>query len=208
MKASFTVIIAFALGIALGAADIIDQSAIPDNISTYLLYILVLQVGLGIGASDNFDRLRHDINLKAFLIPFGTIAGTLIFVALAGYALGGIALPDYLAIGSGFGYYSMSSALIIELKEPTLGMQTAAKLGTMALLANICRELTSLCFAPFLARHFGKYGLIAASGVTSVDVLLPSIIKYSGKEMIPAAIINSLVLEISVPILVAFFCAI
>lgn len=70
MKASLTVIIAFALGIALGAADIIDQSAIPDNISTYLLYILVLQVGLGIGASDNFDRLRHDINLKAFLIPF------------------------------------------------------------------------------------------------------------------------------------------
>lgn len=41
-----------------------------------------------------------------------------------------------------------------------------------------------------------------------MDVLLPSISRYSGKEMIPAAIMHGIALELSVPLLVSLFCGI
>ena len=39
-----------------------------------------------------------------------------------------------------------------------------------------------------------------------MDVMLPSISRYSGKEMVPAAILHGIILEMSVPLLVSLFC--
>lgn len=208
MKSSIIVVACFMAGILIGKWGIISANTLPPHLSTYLLYVLIIQVGLGIGISDNIGRLHKDIGGRAFLIPFGTIVGSLLFAGLVNQLFGWLPLSDCMAVGSGFGYYSLSSVLITELKAPYVGIQLSAQLGALGLLVNIFRELTALCLAPLFNRYFGRYGVIAAAGVTSADVLLPSIIHYSGKEMIPPAIINSIVLELSVPFLVSFFCSV
>ena len=140
------------------------------------------------------------------LVPIATVTGTFIFSALAALLLSQWSVFDCMAVGSGFAYYSLSSILITQLKEPSLGVQLATELGTIALLANIFREMTALLGAPLIYKYFGRLGPIAAAGVTSTDVLLPSITKYSGKEIIPIAIIHGILINLSVPFFVSIFC--
>ena len=106
-----------------------------------------------------------------------------------------------------FAYYSLSSILITQFKEPSLGLQLATELGTIALLANIFREMMALLGAPLIRKYFGKLAPISAAGVNSMDVLLPSITLYSGKEMIPLAIFHGILIDMSVPVFVSFFCS-
>ena len=75
------------------------------------------------------------------LVPMATIAGTLLFSALASLLLSQWSVFDCMAVGSGFAYYSLSSILITQFKEPSIGLQLATELGTIALLANIFREM-------------------------------------------------------------------
>ena len=105
------------------------------------------------------------------------------------------------------GYYSLSSVLISQYKEASLGMQMAAELGTIALLANIFREMFTLVGTPLLARWFGPFAPIASAGVTAIDVCLPVLVRYTGDRMLPAAIISGIVTDFSVPLLVPFFCS-
>ena len=51
-----------------------------------------------------------------------------------------------MAIGSGFAYYSLSSLLIVQFKEAAIGLEMATQLGTIALLANIIREMLTMKF--------------------------------------------------------------
>ena len=110
------------------------------------------------------------------------------------------------AVGSGFAYYSLSSILITQFKEPSIGLQLATELGTIALLANIFREMMALLGAPLIRKYFGQLAPISAAGVNSMDVLLPSITRYSGKDMIPLAIFHGILIDMSVPVFVSFFC--
>ena len=112
-----------------------------------------------------------------------------------------------MAVGSGFAYYSLSSILITQFKEPSVGMQIATELGTIALLSNIMREMMSLVAAPLIRRYFGKLAPISAAGVNSMDVLLPSITRYSGKEVMPVAILHGMLVDMSVPFFVSLFCS-
>ena len=87
-----------------------------------------------------------------------------------------------------------------------MGVQLATELGTIALLANIFRELFALMGAPIFRRYFGKLAPISAAGVTSVDVALPTIMRTSGSEMVPIAIFHGLLIDISVPFFISIFC--
>ena len=66
--------------------------------------------------------------------------------------------------GYGFAYYSLSSILITQFKEPSIGLQLATELGTIALLANIFREMMALLGAPPIRKYFGKLAPISAAG--------------------------------------------
>ena len=85
-------------------------------------------------------------------------------------------------------------------------MQLATELGTIALLANIFREMTALIGAPFIRKYFGRLAPISAAGIGSSDILLASISKYSGQEAIPLAILHGILINISVPFFVSLFC--
>jgi len=87
------------------------------------------------------------------------------------------------AVGSGFAYYSLSSILITQLKEPFWGVQLATELGTIALMANIMREIMALLGAPLFVKYFGRLSPICAGGATTMDTTLPIITRYSGKTL-------------------------
>lgn len=113
--------------------------------------------------------------------------------------LGHRQLSDCLAVGSGFGYYSLSSIFITQYR--------GAELGTIALLANIFREILTLLGAPLLAKYFGKLAPISVGGATTMDTTLPIITRYSGESFIIVSIFHGFCVDFSVPFLVTFFCS-
>lgn len=204
MKNSITVIAIFIVGCVAGACYDIEFDI--HNLSLCILYALMLQVGIGIGSNKCLrESLRH-VSPKILLVPLATITGTLLFSAVASLLLSQWSVFDCMAVGSGFAYYSLSSILITQFKEPSIGMQLATELGTIALLSNIIREMMALVGAPLIRRYFGKLAPISAAGVNSMDVLLPSITRCSGKEVMPIAICHGILVDLSVPFFVNLFC--
>ena len=201
---SLIVIVFFCVGCIMGAFNKFEFDT--HTVSMYILYALMLQVGISIGSNKNLKAIVSHLHPKMLLIPLGTIIGTLLFSALASLLLRQWSVFDCMAVGSGFAYYSLSSILITQFKEPSIGLQLATELGTIALLTNIFREMMALLGTPIIKKYFGKLAPISAAGVNSMDVLLPSITRYSGKEMIPIAILHGILIDISVPVFVSFFC--
>ena len=106
---------------------------------------------------------------------------------------------ESMAVGSGFGYYSLSSIFITEYK--------GAELGTIALLSNILREIMALLLAPLFVKYFGKLAPISVGGATTMDTTLPIILKFSGKEFAVISVFHGFILDLSVPVLVTIFCS-
>ena len=205
MKNSIIVFLFFCAGCLLGFSGEIKLDA--HHISLYILYALMLQVGISIGSNKNLKQIVRQIRLKMLVIPLATIIGTLLFSALASLLLSRWSVFECMAVGSGFAYYSLSSILITQFKEPSIGLQLATELGTIALLSNIIREMMALLGSPLIEKYFGKLAPISAAGVNSMDVVLPAITRYSGKEMIPVAILHGILIDFSVPLFVYFFCS-
>lgn len=80
-------------------------------------------------------------------------------------------------------------------------------MGTIALLANICREILTLLAAPLLVRWFGRLAPISAGGATTMDTTLPVITRASGQEFVVVSIFHGFVVDFSVPFLVTLFCS-
>ena len=197
MKGSLIVVGFFALGCLLGWSGWLPDVVIENDITVYVLYLLMIQFGLSIGS----DRP------KLLLVPLATIAGTLVFSALVGLLLTQWSVFDCLAVGSGFAYYSLSSILITQLKEPFLGVQLATELGTIALMANIMREIMALLGAPLFVKYFGRLSPICAGGATTMDTTLPIITRYSGKDLVFISIFHGIIVDFTVPFFVSFFCS-
>ena len=205
MKGSLVVTAFFVLGCLLGFIGILPFEV--HDLSMYILYALMFQVGISIGSNKNLKELVGALRWKMLIIPVGTVVGTLLFSALASLLLSRWSVFDCMAVGSGFAYYSLSSILITQFKTPSVGLQLATELGTIALLANIFREMMSLLGAPLIRKYFGKLAPISAADVNSMDVVLPVITHCSGKEMIPIAILHGILIDMSVPFFVSLFCS-
>ena len=199
MKSSIVIVSFFVLGLLFGYLEIIPLSVIDNDLSFYALCGLMFCVGLSLGNdSSTFQRFKM-LNPRLYLLPFITIAGTLVGCAAISLLLPSRSLFDVMAVGSGLGYYSLSSIFITEYK--------GAELGTVALLSNIIREITTLLFAPLLVKYFGRLAPISVGGATTMDTTLPIIMRFSGKEFAIIAVFHGFVLDLSVPILVSFFCS-
>ena len=205
MKSSLIVVAFFCIGCLVVIFN--DFQFDMHNLSMYILYALMLQVGISIGSNKNLKFLIKSLRPNMLLVPIATIVGTLLFSAFASLLLSQWSVFDCMAVGSGFAYYSLSSILITQFKEASVGLQLATELGTIALLANIFREMMALLGAPLIRKYFGKLAPISAAGVNSMDVLLPSITLYSGKDMIPVAIFHGILIDMSVPFFVSLFCS-
>ena len=198
MKGSLIIVGFFVLGAICGVCHLLPFDIAETNISYYALCALMFSVGLSVGNDPQTLKNFRSLNPRLIFLPIMTILGTLAGSAAVSLILTHRSITDCLAVGSGFGYYSLSSIFITEYK--------GAELGTIALLANIFREMMALLGTPLIKKYFGKLAPISAAGVNSMDVLLPSISRYSGKEMIPIAILHGILIDISVPVFVSFFC--
>ena len=207
MKGSLIVVGFFALGCVLGWSGRLPDVVIENDITVYVLYLLMFQVGLSIGSDKKLKDILGSIRPKLLLVPFATIAGTLVFSALVSLLLTQWSVFDCLAVGSGFAYYSLSSILITQLKESSLGVQLATELGTIALMANIMREIMALLGAPLFVKYFGRLSPICAGGATTMDTTLPIITRYSGKDLVFISIFHGIVVDFTVPFFVSFFCS-
>ena len=123
----------------------------------------------------------------------GTFAGA----ALASITLA-YSLSECLAVGSGFAYYSLSSIFITQYK--------GAELGTVALLANIMRELATLLFTPLMVRWISPLAAISCGGASTMDSTLPVITRFAGRQWVFVSIVHAMILDFSVPFWVTFFC--
>lgn len=204
MKSSLIILVFFVLGCFSGLYYTADFDI--HEASVGVLYLLMLLLGINLGCNQDIKGFAKMINFEMLLVPIATVSGTFLFSAIAGFILSQWSVFDCMAVGSGFAYYSISSVLITQLKTPSIGMQLATELGTIALLANIFREMTALIGAPFIRKYFGRLAPISAAGIGSSDILLASISKYSGQEAIPIAILHGILINISVPFFVSLFC--
>lgn len=200
MKGSITIVSFFIAGVLLGRFIDIPTILTAEAPTLYALYALMFLVGISIGSDKKALQALKQQNLKIILVPLATIIGTLIGSALISFALSDRSITDCLAVGSGFGYYSLSSIFITQYK--------GAELGTIALVSNIMRELLALLAAPLLIRYFGKLAPISVGGATTADTTLPIITKFCGKEFVIISIVHGITVDLSVPFLVTFFCTI
>ncbi|WP_251622885.1 lysine exporter LysO family protein [Odoribacter lunatus] len=200
MRESLIIGICFFAGVLLGRLVDIPGVFIEGEGALYVLYVLMFLVGVSIGRDREVLQALRQQHLKIVLVPLATIVGTLAGVAVISCVIQGRSLIDCLAVGVGFGYYSLSSVFITQYK--------GAELGTIALVANVLRELFALLTAPWLVRYFGKLAPISVGGATSMDTTLPVITRYSGKEFVVISMVHGMTVDFCVPFLVTFFCTI
>lgn len=198
MKGSLIIVGFFILGIAAGLSGMVPESIIDGDLTFYALCALLLCVGIGIGSDRNIVAKFKSLDVRMALLPLGTALGTFAGSLVVSFILSGRSPLDCLAVGSGFGYYSLSSIFITEYK--------GAELGTIALLANIIREMVTLLLSPVLAKVFGPLAPISSGGVTSMDTTLPIIMASSGEQYSAVSIFHGFILDFSIPFLVTFWC--
>lgn len=196
MKNSIIILLLFSLGILLGITGKLPDVMLETDFSIIALYGLMFLVGVGIGADKKSWSVIHKMKLKILLVPLGIIAGTLAGAGIASLLLPELKFKEALAVGSGLGYYSLSSLLITQM--------VGESLGVIALLSNIMREMFTLLATPLLVMYFGKLAGISAGGATSMDTTLPVITRFSGKEWSIVSVFSGIVLTLLVPFIVTF----
>lgn len=199
MKGSLLIVGFFALGVVCGLYRLIPLNPSHSDISFYALCALMFCVGISVGNDPQTLKNFRALNPRLLWLPVMTVLGTLAGSAVVSLLLSHRSLADCLAVGSGFGYYSLSSIFITQYK--------GAELGTVALLTNISREIITLLAAPLLVRWFGNLAPIAAGGATTMDTTLPIIARTAGQQFVVVSIFHGFVVDFSVPFLVTLFCS-
>ncbi|MDO5484264.1 MAG: lysine exporter LysO family protein [Desulfovibrionaceae bacterium] len=198
MMGSLLILACFSAGLILARLGLVPLSLLGEDAVLWVLWLLMFLVGLSIGCDRRLGEIIRSLRPRVLLLPLATTVGTFAGSAVISLFLA-YSLAECLAVGAGFAYYSLSSVFITQYK--------GAELGTVALLANILRELFTLLCAPLLVRWLGPLAPISCGGASTMDTTLPVIARYSGREWIFVSIVHAMVLDFSVPFWVTLFCS-
>ncbi len=170
-----------------------DMMHLMDNYSTAALVILIFCVGIELGHNRAIWRKLYDMGWRIILVPvfiaLGSLSGALIMGFMLHYA------PyESLAVGAGFGWYSLSGVLIDRLYS--------TQLGVVAFLTNVWREVLTFIILPFIGKYFTKLLTVAPGGATTMDTTLPLVLRYGGKEIAAIGFLSGVILSMLVPFLV------
>jgi len=197
MRMIAIILSALAIGIIIGILGLTPQ-AVSVNLNTcimimlcLLLFVIGMDMSQNKGVITQIRRVGWKIVLLPLFIAAGSIAGSLVASLIIGMR------PGYgMAIGAGFGWYSLSAVMLTGL--------VGAKIGTMALLANVFREMLSIVIMPLVVKYFGKIAAIAPGGATTMDTTLPVVVQYAGSEMSVISFVSGFILSMLVIVLVPF----
>ena len=198
LRGSLVIVAFFVAGCLAGLFSALPFDVAGSRLSTYVLYALMFCVGITLGSDTALAGRVRRLDPRLALLPVMTAVGTLADAALSTLLLPPLTAGDTMAVGAGFGYYSLSSIFIADFR--------GAELGTVALLCNVMRELFTLLAAPLVARWFGPLAAVSIGGATTFDTTLPIITQSAGKPYAVVSIFHGCVLDFSVPFLVTFFC--
>ena len=193
---SLVIVAFFVAGCVVGLFAPFDLAG--SRVSAYVLYALMFCVGITLGNDRTLAGRVRRLDPRLALLPVATAVGTLAGAALAAPLLAEWSLTDSLAVGAGFGYYSLSSIFIADFRGP--------ELATIALLCNVMREIFTLLAAPLVARWCGPLAAVSIGGATTFDTTLPVITQAAGRPYAVVSIFHGCTLDFSVPFLVTFFC--
>ena len=121
MKGSLIIVSFFIVGTFCGLYHLIPYEFTHSNLSYYALCGLMFCVGISIGNDPNTLKSFRSLNPRLLFLPVMTILGTLAGCAVASLFLPHRSATDCMAVGAGFGYYSLSSIFITEYKGAELG---------------------------------------------------------------------------------------
>lgn len=161
----------------------------------WILWLLMFSVGISVGLHKGILNKIRESHIKIFVIPFGIIAGSLMGGALCGLLLR-YPVNEAVSIAGGLGWYSLAGVSISSL--------AGARIGSIAFLSNLLREISSFFMIPWIARHLNAYTCIAPAAATSEDTTLPMLIRYTNEETVVLAVLNGIICSAFVPVLLSF----
>ena len=176
---SLYAVAAMALGLAVGYYASLDYGAAIDP----LLVILLLVAGADM-AGVKIRLERGALAAPAVSLVAATVVAPLFTAAFK-------ITP---AVAFGLGWYSFTG--------PYLAGAGDAVGGAYGLLVNFFREQLTFVLAPLLARRFGRVGVLAAGGATTMDNTLPLYVALYGPSFSIYAFANGVLLTLLVPIVV------
>jgi uncharacterized membrane protein YbjE (DUF340 family) len=189
------VLLALAIGIVIGFSGIVPGpvSGNMDTVLMALLCLLLFIIGVDLSQNRNVVTEIRRVGARLLFIPLLIAAGSITGALMISLAIG--LTPSYgMAIGAGFGWYSLSSALLAPI--------SGGEIGIMALLTNILREMLSIIMLPFVVHYLGKTAAVAPGGATTMDTTLPFVVRYAGSEMSILAFVSGVILSLLVVFLV------
>ena len=104
---------------------------------------------------------------------------------------------ESLAVGAGFGWYSLGAAIIMDA-----GFEVA---GAISFMHNVMREICSVIFIPIVARRIGYVESVALPGSNGMDICLPIVEQATNGTVAIYSFITGFMVTMAVPLLVPFF---
>ncbi|HJD96064.1 lysine exporter LysO family protein [Mailhella massiliensis] len=199
---SFVALGFFVAGLLLGRMHVFPEGPVVGEAAVWVLYLLLVLAGMTVGFDLRALGIVREMKCRILFIPLGVVAGTLCGSALAWLALSSfsrLSLPESLAVGAGFGYYSLATVIMTRLGD--------AALGSVALLSNMIHEALALLLPPFLVRFSGRLGPVLAGGAAAMDTCLPVIAQVSGERCAVLAVFSGMCLTLLVPVVVPLLMA-
>ena len=195
-RGSFIALGFFLAGALLGWLRVVPQDAAAGEAAVWVLYMLLFSAGMTVGFDLKALGIIRELKGRILLIPLGVVLGTFAGSALAWAILSqfaDITLVESLAVGGGFGYYSLATVILTRLGDPAL--------GSVALLSNMVHEALALLLPPFLVRFTGRLGPVLAGGAAAMDTCLPVVAHVSGERCAILAVFSGMCLTLLVPVL-------
>lgn len=160
------------------------------------LAIMLVFVGLDMGIAGTIGPNLKKVGLRVFAFPIAVMAGTFFGVGLCSLFMD-FTLRECLAVGAGFGWYTLAPGLIMERGFITV--------SAVSFLHNVMRENLAIVIIPLVAKRIGYIECTGLAGSASMDFCLLIAQKVTNSETVVYSFIIGLVINILIPIMVPLF---